>query len=35
MPLRFLTLLPFLTALVFGATPEARIDEKHRAFLKE
>ena len=35
MPLRRLTLLPFLTALVFGAAPEARIDEKHRAFLKE
>jgi hypothetical protein len=35
MPLRRLTLLPFLAALAFGATPEARIDEKHRAFLKE
>ena len=35
MPLRRLTLLPFLVALAFGATPEARIDEKHRAFLKE
>ena len=35
MPLRLLTLLPFLAALAFGATPEARIDEKHRAFLKE
>ena len=35
MPLRQLTLLPFLAALAFGATPEARIDEKHRAFLKE
>ena len=35
MPLRCLTFLPFLAALAFGATPEARIDEKHRAFLKE
>ena len=35
MPLRRLILLPFLAALTFGATPEARIDEKHRAFLKE
>jgi hypothetical protein len=35
MPLRWLTLLPFFAALVFGATPEARIDEKHRVFLKE
>ena len=35
MPLRCLTLFPFLAALVYGATPEARIDEKHRAFLKE
>ena len=35
MPLRCLTLLPFLASLAFGATPEARIDEKHRAFLKE
>lgn len=35
MPLRRLTLLPFLAALAFGAPPEARIDEKHRAFLKE
>ena len=35
MPLRCLTFLPFLVALAFGATPEARIDEKHRAFLKE
>lgn len=35
MLLRCLTLLPFLATLVFGATPEARIDEKHRAFFKE
>ncbi len=35
MPLRRLTLLPFLASLALGATPEARIDEKHRAFLKE
>ncbi|MCX6889060.1 MAG: DUF1592 domain-containing protein [Verrucomicrobia bacterium] len=35
MPLRRLTLLPFLATLAFGAAPEARIDEKHRAFLKE
>jgi hypothetical protein len=35
MPPRCLTLLPFLASLAFGAAPEARIDEKHRAFLKE
>ena len=35
MPLRRLLLLPFLATLAFGAAPEARIDEKHRAFLKE
>jgi hypothetical protein len=35
MPLRRLTLLPFLATLAFGVAPEARIDEKHRAFLKE
>ena len=35
MPLRRLAFLPFLAALALGATPEARIDEKHRAFLKE
>ena len=35
MPLRRLTLLPFLATLAFGAAPEARIDEKHRAFFKE
>ena len=35
MPLRRLTLLPFLASLALGAAPEARIDERHRAFLKE
>ena len=35
MHLRCLTFLPFFAALAFGATPEARIDEKHRVFLKE
>jgi len=35
MPLRHLNLLPFLATLAFGAAPEARIDEKHRGFLKE
>ena len=35
MPLRRLLLLPLLATLTFGAAQEARIDEKHRAFLKE
>jgi len=35
MPLGRLLILPFLAALSLGAAPEARIDEKHRAFLKE